>query len=159
MNQRQEPQWLGNDGAPAVDEPVNRYLPPKSDTGRGAAVAGRGGKLMPYQRAGRVLRMLAIFYAVLIVGAALAIALPATPRTSDDIFVLVVLALAAGLTVLMFMAGSAVLRHEKWGRNVGIAYGVLSLTGVPIGTLLGAYLLWRLIWGWNVAGTANRWEP
>ncbi len=32
---------------------------------------------------------------------------------------------------------------------VGISFSVLSLFGFPIGTILGVYLLWCLIKGWD----------
>jgi hypothetical protein len=57
----------------------------------------------------------------------------------------VTLALAIGL----FLVGSAVMRHEGWARVVGIIYGVISLLGFPLGTLIGCYILWQLIHGWS----------
>jgi hypothetical protein len=54
------------------------------------------------------------------------------------------------LPVLMFYISNAIRDHKDWGRNSGIALGVLYLFGFPIGTVLGAYILWKLIWGWEI---------
>src|ERR1041384_994572 len=55
---------------------------------------------------------------------------------------------AAGLCVLYLVIGKAVKEHKPWGRVAGIVLGVLLLSGIPIGTIIGAYLLWCLIGKW-----------
>ncbi len=52
--------------------------------------------------------------------------------------------------VFMFYISAAIKEHKIWGRNSGIVLGILYLFGFPIGTVVGAYILWKLIWGWEI---------
>ncbi len=54
------------------------------------------------------------------------------------------------LPVFMFYISNAIKEHKIWGRNSGIVLGILYLFGFPIGTVVGAYILWKLIWGWEI---------
>lgn len=58
------------------------------------------------------------------------------------------LCVCVALVVAQFFVASAVMRYETWGRYAGIAYGVLSLVGFPLGTFIGVYILWQLVFGW-----------
>jgi len=110
--------------------------------------------MTPYEKAGRVIRLFAWIQVFAIVGIAVAIAIPLLvsgraasappPRTE-----LVIVATFVGFTIFQFILGSAVKEHKDWGRSVGIIYGILSLLGFPIGTLIGSYILWCLLKGWE----------
>jgi hypothetical protein len=105
--------------------------------------------LMPYEKAGRVLRLLAWIQVVAFVGIVAAIAIPmfaqhkTPPPTSLLVFLFIVFPL------LYLTVGKAIKEHKDWGRTVGIIMGILMLFGFPIGTLIGAYILWCLIKGWD----------
>jgi hypothetical protein len=109
-------------------------------------------KLPAYVKAGRVIRLYAWIQVVAIVGIVAAIVIP---MISDPTFKTpllqhrVVFFLMACLIVFQFAIGKAIKEHKDWGRTVGIIYGILSLFSFPIGTLIGAYVLWCLIKGWD----------
>jgi predicted exporter len=112
-------------------------------------------KMKPYEKAGRVIRLFAWIQVVAIVGIGAAIAIPmmvsgraasAPPPWAGLLIILVVI---VGLTVFQLIMGTAVKEHKDWGRIVGIIYGILTLFGFPIGTLVGAYILWCLLKGWE----------
>ncbi|MEJ7622938.1 MAG: hypothetical protein WKF34_02990 [Pyrinomonadaceae bacterium] len=54
--------------------------------------------------------------------------------------------LALGLLVLPLSvaAGIGLGKEKRWGRVVGIIAALLALLQIPIGTMFGVYLLWRL---------------
>ncbi len=58
-------------------------------------------------------------------------------------------ALVIAFNYFLFALGKAIKEHKEWGRKVGIGYGAIQLLGFPLGTLLGAYILWCLIKGWD----------
>jgi membrane protease YdiL (CAAX protease family) len=111
-------------------------------------------KLRPYEKAGRVIRLLACIsgISVLVIAAAVIIPLVAKPQqaeTGSIVVVVIVLALIALFVYFQLVLGAAIKQHKEWGRNVGIGYGVILLFGFPIGTIVGAYCLYCLIKGWE----------
>ena len=84
------------------------------------------------------------------VGLGAAVLLPAlSSGRAIPLELFAILGVAAALTLALFFVAAAVMRHASWGRVAGIAYGVLSLLGFPLGTIIGAYILWHLIFGWR----------
>lgn len=133
-----------------MEAEVNPFAPPQSQVGALAAKPRKGGKLLPHEKAGRVIRLMALLGLVGVIGMGLAVALPAMSAASGDLFivllpVVLMLALVAGL----FYLGVAVMRHEGWARVLGILWGLIALLGFPIGTLAGGYVLWQLIMNWD----------
>lgn len=133
-------------------ENPNPFAPPKAQIGPPTKARRGGGKLMPHEKAGRVIRLMAVLSLVGAVGIGAAVLLPTMssgkpPHFAEILLPAVVLALVIGL----FFVGSAVMRHESWARTVGIIYGLVALLGFPIGTLVGAYVLWQLVFQWNDA--------
>jgi hypothetical protein len=50
----------------------------------------------------------------------------------------------AWLPALIVVAGIGILRRTHWGRWLGYIVSVPLLFGVPIGTILGGYMIWQL---------------
>ncbi|MCJ7664374.1 MAG: hypothetical protein MUO24_09050 [Desulfobacterales bacterium] len=111
-------------------------------------------KLKLYEKAGRVIRLMAWIsgISVLAIAAAVIIPLVAKPQQTEAgsiAVVVVVLALIVLFVFFQLALGTAIKQHKAWGRNVGIGYGVILLFGFPIGTIVGAYCLYCLIKGWD----------
>jgi len=111
--------------------------------------------MKPYVKAGRLFRFLGW---IGIGGIVVAIAIPIminfkTPSLQPDasswLPTLLLLVLLSGLSVLQLMVGTAIKEHKNWGRTVGIVLGIIQLFVFPIGTLIGAHILWCLIKGWE----------
>ena len=111
-------------------------------------------KLKLYEKAGRVIRLLAWISGIGVLAVAAAVIIPliankGQAETGSIIVVVIVLALIVLFVFFQLALGTAIKQHKEWGRNVGIAYGVLLLFGFPIGTIVGAYILYCLIKGWD----------
>lgn len=106
-------------------------------------------QLMPYEKAGRAIRLLAWLQVVAFIGIVAAIAIPvyAQHTAIDPRGFLALLFIA--FPVFYLVVGKAIKEHKEWGRNAGIIIGTLMLVGFPIGTIIGAYILWCLIKGWD----------
>lgn len=122
--------------------------PPSQSAGGQTKLSGRA--LLPHHKAGRMIRLTAWLFAVLTVVMGLSMLIPMLSGSVPFVWsTLGGFALAGGLVAGLFMVGSAVMRRATWGRTGGIAYGLLLLIGFPIGTIIGAYLLWNLLFGWS----------
>jgi hypothetical protein len=111
-------------------------------------------KLKPYEKAGRVIRLLAWIsgIGVLAITAATLIPLIADKRPVEARsigVVVIVLALIVLFVFFQLALGVAITQHKAWGRKVGIGYGIIILFSFPIGTIAGAYVLYYLIKGWD----------
>ena len=112
------------------------------------------GKLTSYEKAGRVFRLFG--WLQLTVGGLITIAILITAvaqpgDVAKDISIsLLILGIVIGVSVFQLFLGKAIKEHKDWARVVGIVVAVLQLFGFPIGTLIGAYILWCLIGGWDV---------
>jgi len=106
-------------------------------------------QLMPYEKAGWVFRVLAWVQmaAFTILVASIAITMVSQGKISPLASFMALLCMVVFL--LYFCIGKAIQKHKGWGRTVGIIMGALMLFGFPIGTLIGAYILWCLIKGWD----------
>lgn len=139
---RQEPALA----SPLPEIPDNLYAPPRA---RVAKLSLRTG-LAPHQKAGRVIRLMAWLGIVGVVGIGAAILLPAmTTGKPPPIELTLLIVAAAGLVAALFVVAGAVMRHATWGRYAGIAYGLISLPGIPIGSIVGLYIIWHLAFGWD----------
>ena len=135
-------------GASQATDPANHFAPPRSSV----ELEVGSGKLLPHQKAGRVIRLMAWLAVLGTVGIGAAVLLPALSTGGGLPFELVILlGLFAALVVGLFFVAGAVLRHRTWGRFAGIAYGLIALAGFPIGTIVGLYVLWKTAQGSKAA--------
>ena len=71
-------------------------------------------------------------------------------REAEATGILLVTGIAVGLLLAALalpgiVAGAALLARKAWGRILAIVVAVLSLANVPLGTVIGAYVLWVLL--------------
>ena len=106
-------------------------------------------KLLPYEKAARLIRLVAWLQLIAIFGIMAAIAIPMIFERNlpgpQFIFALLLIL----LPVFQLYLGSAIKDHKPWGRAVGIALGMIFLFGFPIGTIVGSFIIWYLVRGWD----------
>jgi len=106
-------------------------------------------ELKPYQKAGRIFRLLAWIQIIGFVAMFVAILIPAISE-GKSFFPAALIGLLVFLLPALYMSvGKAIQERKDWGRTVGIILGALMLIGIPIGTLIGGYILYCLISGWD----------
>ncbi|MGD8380192.1 MAG: hypothetical protein PVJ40_03370 [Gammaproteobacteria bacterium] len=107
-------------------------------------------KLLPYEKAGRVFRLLGWIqvglFLLIFFGFLLSVLAHDAGATKDAWIMLVFLV----SPVFYLTLGRAIMDHKPWGKTVGIILGVIMLFGFPIGTLIGGYVLLSLMNGWDV---------
>lgn len=98
-------------------------------------------KRKPYQKAGVAFKVLGwiLLVCVVIMLFSSVISGSFTPK-----FLLII-----PIPFLFFLLGNAIHNHKKWGRIIGIILGIFYLPGFPILTILGGFILWWLIKGWD----------
>ena len=104
-----------------------------------------------YVKAGRIIRLLGWLQLLGFIGMSIAIIIPffTNNETGANPVILTPLFILVSIPILFFKVGTAIKEHMNWGRTAGIILGVLMLPSIPIGTILGAYVLWCLIKGWD----------
>ena len=103
-------------------------------------------RLMPHEKAGWVIQVFGIMAVATFVTFAVIIA----PRGSTDPATLdlrIGLISAAILPLFAIYLGAAVKQHRA--RTVGIAFGATLLIIFPVGTVIGAYIVWNLARKWE----------
>jgi hypothetical protein len=104
-------------------------------------------------KAGRLFKLLGWLGIIGGGGLTAAMAIPAFINGSGDSAIIGMMAMTFALFVVLGVAhllvGSALKAHKNWARIVGIVYGAFSLIGIPVGTVIGAFLLWWLVKQWN----------
>jgi hypothetical protein len=130
-----------------MNEPQDKHNPYAPPQAKGEL--GSKPKLLPHQKAARVIRLMAILGVVGVIGIASAVLLPALSggRALEPVM-LAILCAGIALVVGLFFVAGAVKSYKTWGRYAGIVYALLALTSIPIGTLIGGYILWQLWFGW-----------
>ena len=111
-----------------------------------------GDKLKGYEKAGRVIRLFGWIGLVASIAIAAAVAIPsmASGKTAQGLLVGgAILAIVGCFAWFQLFLGQSIKEHKDWARTVGIVLSVLQLFGFPIGTLVGGYVLWQLIKGWD----------
>ncbi len=103
----------------------------------------------PHQRAARVIRLMAWLSVLCWVAIAAAVGLPAlsTGRPLPTAMVAVGCVLLV-IPVSLFVIARGIFSQRDWARWAGMAYGVLALFAIPVGTIVGGYVLWQLQKGW-----------
>jgi hypothetical protein len=89
---------------------------------------------------------LMLLFAVL--GGGLAAVLGLASGSADGAAVGGIMGVLAVVFALMAVPGMAIgwglLNYKSWARILGIAFGILNLINIPIGTIIGIYSLWVL---------------
>jgi len=65
---------------------------------------------------------------------------------------LIIAIISAVFGVLYLLTAKGITNKKNWAKIVGIILGILSLPGIPIGTILGIFILIGLL-----GGEANAW--
>lgn len=109
-----------------------------------------GGVPAGYMEAARLFRLMSLLALVglLLMGLTMAGDL-ARDEPLDGALLLFAGAMAAVPALLHFVIVPGIVRHEERARMGGIAIATLVLLAIPIGTLVGGYLLWCLTSGWR----------
>lgn len=104
-------------------------------------------------KAGRLFKLLGWLGIIGGVGMTAAMALPVLINGKGDSSAIGMMAMELALLVVLGVAhlfvGSALKAHNNWARIVGIVYGSICLIGFPVGTVIGAFLLWWLVKQWD----------
>lgn len=113
-----------------------------------AAALGAGGGSVrdPHQQASRVLMWLSIVAAVVVVCMAISFGIPLVTdgiRPHDAAWLVISGTLAGG--IISFILQRAVAQRKSWGCNAAMAFSALLLLSIPVGTIVGGYLLWQLV--------------
>jgi len=109
-------------------------------------------KLKSYQKAGRLIRLLGWISLAMTLLVAFVKLIPAfnSGKPIFQIFLNIVLFVLLGLLcVFELKVGTAVKEHKNWGRTIGIIMGVISLPTFPIGTIIGGFIIYYIIKGWD----------
>jgi membrane protein YdbS with pleckstrin-like domain len=113
-------------------------------------------KLHPYEKAGRVIRLMAWLSVLSFAAIGVAVVTPAIatghPLPVEFIALGVVLLL---IPLSLFVIARGVFKQRDWARWAGMGYAVLALFGIPIGTIVGFYVLWQLQKGWPEKGATS----
>ena len=99
--------------------------------------------------------ILGILALILVWGILIAVIWPTmvAPLGDSSFLKFVPLLTLLAIPAVIIYLGIAVKKHKEWARIGGIAYGALLLIGFPIGTIIGAYVIWLLAAKWNEVGT------
>jgi hypothetical protein len=109
-----------------------------------------------YEKAGKTIRFLgwlslASGFLVILIIAIPNNILESSPKSIASFLpLLFILAVTVGISILQLNIGRAIQEHKNWGRVAGIILGIVQLFGFPIGTIIGVYILWCLIKGWDL---------
>ena len=109
-----------------------------------------GLQLKGYEKAGRVFKLVGWVIIILTVLFAIA-AFPSFQRTHKIGTLVSSLPVVLIFNGFLIFLGKSICQHKDWARGVGIMVGTLQLLMFPIGTQIGAYVLYHLIKGWNDA--------
>lgn len=133
-----------------MEEKHNPFAPPEVPVE--TPEMERAGKLLPHEKAGRAIRLVALIGILVSLAIGLVMAVPSFAVGRVSWIGLAVTAVPLALTTGLFMTGNAVMRHEHWARVVAIVFGVLALPAFPVGTIVGLYVLWYLVFHWELDG-------
>ena len=116
----------------------------------------------PYETAGRVFRFFAWVQLFVIAVIFFALLLPpmitGKPHLPTHVHAASLLVVLVGIAFNVFQlkVGAAIREHKEWGRTAGLILAVIQLFGFPIGTIVGAFLIWCLVSGWD---SSSRTQP
>jgi len=107
-------------------------------------------------KVGRLIRLFG--WLTLILGFFLIVALIVPAATGQNgnqsmAAMLIPVFIIGGLGWLELYVGNAIKQHIEWARVAGIVLGALSLPGIPIGTIIGIYIIYTLSRKWDEKST------
>lgn len=112
----------------------------------------KGPRMEKHMKTYRAHRALAVFYAIVLVVAFVAIAV-FTPGDGRGEVPVAALATMVGLFVALVclhgFVGAGARDKKPWARVASIVIGILALFVFPVGTIIGIYLLVNAIPEWN----------
>jgi len=106
-------------------------------------------ELSPRRKAARIFRLLSWLQIILCILILVAILIPTISEGRNPVGPLAIGMVFLIIPWLYRKLAAGIDAKREWARTVGIIVGVLMLAGVPIGTLIGGYLLYLLIGGWD----------
>lgn len=104
-------------------------------------------QLTGYEKVGRLFRLLG--WLSLLSGVCFGFLIFTSEELRSDKMMIRLVVIFFVLPMLYLPLGKAIKEHRRWGRIVGNIVGVVSLTGIPIGTLIGIYVLTLLNKSWG----------
>lgn len=105
-----------------------------------------------YERAGKLFKL---FGWLTVIFGAIGVAAPFFLRDLSDVSLgafaplIPLVIMTIGVAFMQFKVGSAIIEHKDWARKFGTVLAILQMIGFPIGTILGPYMAWCLIKGWD----------
>lgn len=114
-------------------------------------------KLTHHETVGRVIQIVGVCGILIVIGIALFAWLHVrfTLNKQEPLIELLPVLLLTFLPALLVSLGKAVRTHKNWARVVAMIFGVVNLPAFPIGTVLGAYILWSLAKYWNAPASVS----
>lgn len=98
-------------------------------------------------KAGRLLRLIGWLYLIVAISIAAGIIIPIinSGQIPEEFGVMILfICLIFAFSFLNLFVGSSIKQDKKWAKVTGYVIAVLSLLSVPIGTLLGIFILYYL---------------
>jgi hypothetical protein len=105
--------------------------------------------LAPYEKAGKLIKLMGWLCCAFAFIITIFVLAPLSVHEGEVIKVVYFPVMILAMGIAFLFVGKAVLDHKNWGRIGGIILGVLSLLYFPIGTILGAIVLWYLSKPWD----------
>jgi len=102
------------------------------------------------------MRLMGWFYLLALGGIGASIAIPALHRhESPPVEGLALIAAILAVAAFYLFVGAKIKRYRKWAKVTGVVLALLALfVAFPVGTLLGALILYYLWRGWNEPAVA-----
>jgi uncharacterized RDD family membrane protein YckC len=107
-------------------------------------------QFISYHTAGSLIRLLGWIELVALVLFIIFMEIPAIAEHRFDA-IDALLPLSLLLPAFQLFLGRAIQEHKNWARIIGIIFGIFLLPGLPLGTLIGAHVLWCLIKKWDAS--------
>ena len=101
--------------------------------------------------AARTLRLMGWLASLGVAVTGVAVIMPTLATPSDDypLDLLLVMAQAAAIAALLFTVARGLLVGRRWARAAGIVCGLAACLAIPVGTVAGGHVLWRLARHWE----------
>jgi cytochrome bd-type quinol oxidase subunit 2 len=105
--------------------------------------------MTPREKVFRMHRILGLLYALLGLSFSVIVFLGSTSQNGDALLAITLLAIFGGIATIHFLIASACKAGKEGGRTASTIISCLMLLAVPIGTLIGIYLLANTSRAWS----------